>query len=166
MNKVIFIVFLVFCAIPMSAQSNSSIVQSEMNADTQRVDSLEHALSYLNLSYELGRLSTDLTIFSNEVRIFSLGIRLDLATRNFAYQLRTGNRQYYESCLERKQSYCDLIEAKKNFFALMLITHSFSESELGTLMANYNLINDAFQLLEKSVNFLKITIDAYNEAMD
>ena len=50
--------------------------------------------------------------------------------------------------------------------SLMLITHSFSESELGTLMANYNLINDAFQLLEKSVNFLKITIDAYNEAMD
>lgn len=102
-------------------------------------------------------------MFANDVYTRSIAIRLDIYNRNLDYRLGDSYKQYYESCLRKKKAFCSLIEAKKTFFALKVMTYPYSESEFDALMASYSVINDAYSALETSMNLLKITIDAYNE---
>ena len=44
----------------------------------------------------------------------------------------------------------DSIEAKKTLYLIKVITYPYSESELKTLKASYNVINDAYDSLGKS----------------
>ena len=149
----------------ISTQAQSQYSQMEVQAFVQRVDSLEHQLSYLQLTYELYTLNSDITMFANEVYTKSIAIQFDLYNRNFNSKLGNSYLQYYESCIRKKQSISGLIEAKKKFFTLKVITYPYTESELNTLMASYNVINDAYDALEYSMNLLKITVDAYRERM-
>lgn len=156
---------LVFVLFTISIQAQSQNQQVEMQTLVQKVDSLEHELSYLKLTYELYTLNSDITMFANEVNTRSIEIRLYLYNRNFNSKLGNSYQQYYEACLRRKQSIFGLIEAKKKFFTLKVITYPYTESELSTLMASYKVIDDAYDALEHSMNMLKITIDAYKELM-
>lgn len=137
----------------------------EEQALVQRVDSLEHELSYLKLTYELYTLNSDITMFANKVYTKSVSIRLDLYNRNFNSKLGNAYQQYYESCLGKQQSILNLIEAREKSFALKVIIYPYTESELDVLMASYNVIDDAYGTLEQSMNMLKITIDAYRGLM-
>ncbi len=149
----------------ISIQAQSKDSQMEVQSLVHRVDSLEHELSYLKLTYELYTLNSDIIMFANELYTKSIAIQLNLYNRNFNSKLGNSYQQYYESCLRKKQSISGLIEAKKRFFTLKVITYPYSESELNTLMASYNVIDDAYDSLKQSMNMLKITVDAYKELM-
>lgn len=163
MRKLLFFLVCALSSISIQAQSQDS--QMEVHTLVHRVDSLEHELSYLNLTYELYTLNSDITMFANEVYTKSIALQLNLYNRIFNSKLGQSYQQYYESCLHKKQSLYRLIEAKKEFFTLKVITYSYTESELDTLMAKYNIIDSAFDTLEQSMSMLKITIDAYKELM-
>ena len=154
---------LVLSIFSVNAQSQNS--QEEMQTLVQRVDSLEHELSYLKLTYELSTLNSDMTLFTNEINIKSLEIRLNLYNRNFNSQLGYAYQRYYKSCQEHKQSISKLIEAKKTFFVLKVITYPFSESEKNMLKASYNMIDDEYELIGNSMELLKIVVDAYNKSL-
>lgn len=151
------------CAFCFSPHVQSQNTQVQMQTLVQKADSLEHELSYLKLSYELSTLKSDITILKNEVGITSASLKVDIYNRNFSSKLSDSNQQYYEACLEQKDSFSKLIEAKKTFFAFNIITHPYSDSELDVLITNYNVITKAFDALEKSIELLKITIDIYTE---
>lgn len=114
---------LVLSIFSVNAQSQNS--QEKKQTLVQRVDSLEHELSYLKLTYELSTLNSDMTLFSNAINIKSLEIQLNLYNRNFNSQLGYAYQRYYKSCQERKQSISELIESKKTFFVLKVITYPF-----------------------------------------
>lgn len=154
---------LVLSIFSVNAQSQNS--QEKMQTLVQRVDSLEHELSYLKLTYELSTLNSDMTLFSNAINIKSLDIQLNLYNRNFNSQLGYAYQRYYKSCQERKQSISELIEAKKTFFVLKVITYPFSESEMNTLKTSYNVIDNAYESIETSMELLKIVVDAYNKSL-
>ena len=154
---------LVLSIFSVNAQSQNS--QEKMQTLVQRVDSLEHELSYLKLTYELSTLNSDMTLFSNAINIKSLDIQLNLYNRNFNSQLGYAYQRYYKSCQERKQSISELIEAKKTFFVLKVITYPFSESEMNTLKTSYNVIDNAYESIETSIELLKIVVDAYNKSL-
>lgn len=154
---------LVLSIFSVNAQSQDS--QEEMQTLVQRVDTLEHELSYLKLTYELNTLNADMNLCSNEMEIKSLGIQLNLSNRNLNSQLGYAYQQYYESCLDRNQTFYKLIEAKKKLFALKVMTYPFSESEMDALMASYNVIDQSYKVMGKSMELLKIVIDAYNESL-
>lgn len=154
---------LVLSIFSVNAQSQNS--QEKMQTLVQRVDSLEHELSYLKLTYELSTLNSDMTLFSNAINIKSLDIQLNLYNRNFNSQLGYAYQRYYKSCQERKQSISELIEAKKTFFVLKVITYPFSESEMNTLKTSYNVIDNAYKSIETSMELLKIVVDAYNKSL-
>lgn len=154
---------LVLSIFSVNAQSQNS--QEKMQTLVQRVDSLEHELSYLKLTYELSTLNSDMTLFSNAINIKSLDIQLNLYNRNFNSQLGYAYQRYYKSCQEKKQSISELIEAKKTFFVLKVITYPFSESEMNTLKTSYNVIDNAYESIETSMELLKIVVDAYNKSL-
>ena len=168
MKKILSFLVFVFPFISIQARSQDSLPQNpqvEKQTLVQRVDSLEHELSYLKLTYELYTLNSDIKMFANEVDTKSIEIRLDLYNRNFNYKLGDSYKQYYESCQHHQQSIFRLIEARKKFFDLKVMTYPYSESELNTLMASYNVVNEAYDILDRSMKKLKIIIDAYNELM-
>ena len=85
MNKFLCSLVFVLSFSSVHAQSNDS--QKEIQTLVQRVDSLEHELSYLKLTYELNTLNSDITMFANEVYTKSIAIQLDLYNRNFNSKL-------------------------------------------------------------------------------
>lgn len=163
--KKIFYTLLVLGLSIFSVNAQSQNSQEKMQTLVQRVDSLEHELSYLKLTYELSTLNSDMTLFSNAINIKSLDIQLNLYNRNFNSQLGYAYQRYYKSCQERKQSISELIEAKKTFFVLKVITYPFSESEMNTLKTSYNVIDNAYKSIETSMELLKIFVDAYNKSL-
>lgn len=163
--KKIFYTFLVLMLSIFSVNAQSQNSQEKMQTLVQRVDSLEHELSYLKLTYELSTLNSDMTLFSNEIHSKSLEIQLYLYNRNFNSQLGNAYQQYYKSCQEKKQSISELIEAEKTFFVLKVITYPFSESEMNALKAKYKVIDKAYDSLSKSMELFKIVMDAYNESL-
>lgn len=164
MKKIFYtLLVLVLSIFSVNAQSQNS--QEKMQTLVQRVDSLDHELSYLKLTYELSTLNSDMELFSNAINIKSLDIQLNLYNRNFDSQLGYAYQRYYKSCQERKQSISELIEAKKTFFVLKVITYPFSESEMNTLKTSYNVIDNAYKSIETSMELLKIFVDAYNKSL-
>ena len=163
--KKIFCTLLVLVLSIFSVNAQSQNSQEKMQTLVQRVDSLEHELSYLNLTYELSTLNSDMTLFSNAIDIKSLEIQLNLYTRNFNSQLGYAYQRYYKSCQEHKQSISKLIEAKKTFFVLKVITYPFSESEMNRLKESYNAIDNAYELIGNSMELLKVVVDAYNNSL-
>ena len=53
--------------------------------------------------------------------------------------------------------------ANFGWLLIKVITYPYSESELKTLKASYNVINDAYDSLGKSMELLEIVIDTYNK---
>ena len=142
MNKFLCSLVFVLSFSSVYAQSNDS--QKEIQTLVQRVNS-------------------DITMFANEVYTKSIAIQLDLYNRNFNSKLGDAYQQYYETCQRKKQSISELIEAKKTLYLIKVITYPYSESELKTLKASYNVINDAYDSLGKSMELLEIVIDTYNK---
>lgn len=132
---------------------------------SQKVDSLEHELSYMKLSYALDALNNDITMFNNKVYTKAIEIQLNIYTGNFDASLSEAYQKCFKSFINHKQSLYELIEAKKTFFAIKVYTYQYSELELDTLLASYNVINSAYEELESSMNLLKIAIDAYTKLM-
>lgn len=131
----------------------------------QKVDSLEHELSYIKLKFELNSLNSDLNTFTNEVYAKSIAIQLDIYNRDIDYQLGDVYRQYYEQCVSKKESLSKLIEAQKTLFAVNLIANPYSESEMDILKASYKVINTAYDVLEVALKRLKIVTDGYNRLL-
>ena len=104
-------------------------------------------------------------MFANEVYTKSIAIQLDLYNRNFNSKLGDSYQRYYESCQRKKQSISELIEAKKTLYLIKVITYPYSESELKTLKASYNVIDNVYDSLGNSMDLLKIVIDTYNKSL-
>lgn len=147
----------------VSAHAQSQDLQKDVQILAQRVDSLEHELSYLKLNYELNKLNSDITMFANEVSTKSVGIQLNFYNRNFYSKLGDAYQRYYESCQYRKRAISENIEASKTFYMVKVMTYPYTENELEVLKASYNVIDNAFDTLETSMDVLKNAIDAYNK---
>lgn len=165
MRTLIFLIisFFIYFSMPIKAQSTNE--QTNIESLTQRVDSLEHELSYLKLIYELSSLNSDISMFSNDVKINAIDIKLDIYNRNFNYKLGNAYLQFYESCQDKMESLQELIKQKKEFLALKVITYPFTESELGVLLTSYNTIDSAYKHLESSMKLLKVNLDFYRKSM-
>ena len=158
-----------FCCVLMfflfSCPVQSQDLRKEMQTLVQRVDSLEHALSYRSLTYELKTLTDDIQMFISEIYIQSIEIRLNLYNRVLNTQLGDVYQQYYESCQSKKEAIYELVETKNIFFTLKIISDPYSESELNMLKVSCDVMNKAYESLEQSMGLLKTALDAYKEML-
>ncbi|MCR8917224.1 hypothetical protein [Bacteroides sp. ET225] len=158
-----FLCLFVFMFSLFSVHAQSQDTREGMQMLVQRIDSLEHELSYLKLTYAVNTLNSDIAVFANEVYAKSIAIRLDIYSRNFDSKLGDSYQQYYESCQHKKQSISELIEVRKISFTLSVMTHPYSENELDMLKASYGVVDHGYDALEGSMDLLKLTIDEYNK---
>lgn len=159
MEKILCLIVFMLSCFTIHAQSQNQ--QEEIKALVQRVDSLEHELSYLKLSYELNTLYTDMTMLTSQVEIKLSDIKMDIYHRNFNPQFVDMYQRYYESCQGQKQAFSKNIEATKELFFLKVMTHSYSETELSVLNASYERIDKVFESLETTIDYFKAIADVY-----
>ena len=78
MNKII--ISFIFALSFFTAQAVSQNDKKDISTISlsQKVDSIEHELSYLKMSYELSSLNNDITMFANEIYTKSLAIQLNI----------------------------------------------------------------------------------------
>lgn len=163
MNKFLFSLVLTLLSFPTYACAQNS--QEELRALVQRVDSLEHELSYLKLNYDLKTLNNDINMFANEVYANYIGIKLDLYLRNFDTRLGEVLRQNYKAYKEKQEAISGLVEITKQSFNLKILIYPYSEKELNVLKSSYDTIDTAYDTLKGAMNLLKIVVDAYNESL-
>lgn len=163
MNKILFSLVFVLFSFPTYVYAQNS--QEDLRALIQKVDSLEHELSYLKLSYDLQTLNYDINMFANEVYARSIAIELSFRHQNFDSRLGDMYQGYYEACQSKKESLEGLIDIRKKYFILRTMTYPYSKTELSTLKASYDVIDDAYDTLESSMDLLKVILDAYLEAL-
>lgn len=163
MNK--FLCSLVFVLSFFSIHAQSQNSHEEYKNLVQKVDSLEHELSYLKLTYGLNTLKSDMEMFSKDIDTKSIEIQLKLYNRDFNPELGDLYQQYYKKCQRHKKVISEAIEAQKILYTFKVMTYPYSESELKALKISYDLINSTFESLEVSMDVLKATIDLYNESL-
>lgn len=161
MNRLFFILAFILSGVVAQAQSQDQ--KEEIQSLVQRIDSLEHELSYLQLTYALSTLNSDVTMFANEIDIKSVAIQLDISNRDFDRELGEAYKEYLDVCLKKQESYNRLIDAKKELFVAMVYKCNFSESELNVLKGYYDHITYTYGKLESSMKFLELTIKVYRQ---
>ena len=134
MNKFLFSLVLTLLSFPTYACAQNS--QEELRTLVQRVDSLEHELSYLKLNYDLKTLNNDITTLTNEVYANYIGIKLDLYLRNFDTRLGEVLRQNYKAYKEKQEAISGLVEITKQSFNLKIATIYFI---VPSIVYNYGL---------------------------
>lgn len=159
MNKFLCVIVFVISFFSLQAQTQDS--KDEMQVLVQRVDSLEHELSYLSLSYELQTLVYDMSFLSNALYDKCLTIQLYMYNRNFDYEIYNMYEQYYDAAQIRKQSISELVEVKKVLLTVMIVTRNYSETEKDTLIKLNEVINSTHNTLEVAMDTFKSYIDMY-----
>lgn len=130
-----------------------------------RIDSLEHELSYIKLSYELYTLNSDLAVFKNDIGIATNAMQINIYTRNFDYELYKSYKNNYEVNKDRLLSFQELIETKKTYFWLKIITYPYTEDEKKILLSSYTIIDKGYSALESSLKLMKICLDMYKKSL-
>ncbi len=161
MKKILFL--LVFAISITSAHAQTENQLEETSALVQRIDSLEHELAYLKLHYELSSLKSELNIQANQISIKSSEISINIFHSNFNSKLGEIYKQYYEVCVDNKESIKRLIDTKIKLLATMVLTNSFSEEELNVLILMISTIESGYKALEASINSLEVSVDFYND---
>ena len=163
MNKLMCL--LAFALSLFSVHAQTQKTENVLPVLTEKVDSLEHELAFLRLDYEIKTLNYDITMFADEMDAKSSAISLNLYTGNFDYRLKNAYSQNFESCLAKKQSMSELVKSKKRYIYARIMTYPYSDAELDMLMGGYRIIDKAWDSLEKSMDLLKVTLDAYSDSM-
>ncbi len=161
MNK--FLCSIVFVLSFFSVHAHAQDLQEEMKKLVERVDSLEHALSYQKLVYDLSMLQSDINIMSNSVNSKCIDIQLKLYTRNLNSVLYDVYVELYNACQFNKNALFERFETQKNH--LLLVVATYSEKEQNVLLTGYNAINSSKTLLERSMEMFKFLIDSYKEEL-
>lgn len=170
-RKELVLILVLLCTTIAYAQKNDSsfmVAPADSTKDislTQRVDSLEHELSYIKLSYELYTLNNDLSIFNNDIGVRTNAIQINIYTHNFDYKLYKAYKDNYEATKDKLLSYQDLIETKKTYFWLKIITYPNTEVEKKLLLSSYMTIDKGYSQLESSLKLMKICLDMYKDSL-
>lgn len=163
MNRILILSALILSFLSIQAQSTNH--QAELQALTLKVDSLDHELAYLKVTYELNLLSSDMTMLKNEIYSRAIAIKLDIRARDFNSKIDNMNQELYDSFKNQIDSFHKLADAKKEYFFAMTTKYSFSESELRILTMGCERINLQFDQLEKTMDLFKTVVDYYSFKM-
>ena len=106
-----------------------------------------------------------MSTFKNEIGIASNAIQINIYTRNFDYELYKSYKDNYEANKDKLLSFQELIEAKKTYFWLKIITYPYTENEKKMLLLSYTTIDKGYSALESSLKLMKVCLDMYKDSL-
>lgn len=126
---------------------------------SHKIESIEHELSYLKLTYELCTLINELNNLRLEVLISINDIQNDYYNRGYDKKMKNTYFKTYDSYKQRVKSMPELISLKKEYFNLMMLSKSFTTSEQELLHGYYNGIDLHFNALNDTIESMKTVLN-------
>lgn len=161
MKKIFCLLLFVVSFTAVMAQSKNQ--QEEKPALEQRVDSLQHELSFLKAKYELEQLNSQMQMYSYGIDIKVNAIDIDRARKIFESRLATAFQSDYESFKGLTNALKERVDSTKLFTVLQLMKYSFSDSEVQALKYQINILDLSLDALEKHLDLYKISLDEYKK---
>ncbi len=159
MNKII-VALVVFALSSFALEIKAHDQKTDIATLTQRVDSLEREVEFLKLNSELRSLYSDIKMLDLDVYTLSVDIRLEMSN-HFDPKLCESYKSLYKTFILRNDAISKNIRINQLYFELMLATTEFNDIELAKLNVNMDLINNANEMLNNSLEMLRLVINAY-----
>lgn len=160
MKKILLL--LVFGLFLLSSQAQTQTqLENQVNQLQQKVDSLDHELSYLQLSFKLESFKTELTLFSHDLSILVLEIKANSYNGKLSYSTGELYKENYELQLLKKKAFDNYLKSIKGFFAEKIMSNSYTQTELEALFSDLNVIEKSFDSLDYALKLLKATLKDY-----
>lgn len=163
MRRLILILICALGMVPMHINAQTSDEKAPIDALAQKVDSLEHELEYLNLSFEFESFYNRIYRLNNDVRIRIIDVHFFTDHKYF-------KKKYWELCIEDYKGYMRNMETlkaalewKQLRFGLYKII--FSEAETENLSLILKMAENMYLQAENSLNSYKRAIDYYRDEL-
>lgn len=130
---------------------------------TEKVDSLEHQLDFLKLSYEVYTLNTDLKLFTSDVNSQIKDMKISIYHHDCDRDMYRMYSRMYDAYRENLESTKGLIESKQGLFVAMMISREWSDSELSVLTQSYDMTKGLYHQAELVLDMMKDVLDIYRK---
>lgn len=161
------ILSIVFFASFLFAQSQILVIDSLKESSTliNRVESLEHELSYLKLSYELDKLAMDIQFCQLDISKSVTDIRYYLSQKFFKRKLASALEEGYEVSKTSVQSLIDRAYLMESRIENDSNLYSYEESEKMQLTVKLTYIKLLMKSFEPSLNKYESIVDYYKDKL-
>ena len=162
MKKLLLIILFAF-GIQAIQASDSKHLQIQVDSLTEKVDSLSNELSFLELSYELYTLNTDIQMFNydvnNQLTDMKFSILHDYCDKEAYRKLK----KLYNSFKERIEAIKELMEKKGELFVVTFVVSNFTEAQIDILSHNYKMAEAHHHQSEFLLEAMKEHMDWYEK---
>lgn len=161
------ILSIVFFVPFLFAQAQTSVIDSLEKSSTliNRVESLEHELSHLKLSYELDKLAMDIQLCQLDISKNVTDIRYALSQKFFKKKLASAFEEEYEASRTSVQSLKDRVCLMESKIEDDSNLYSYEESEKVQLTLRLVYIRLLMKSFEPSLNVYESTVDYYKDKL-
>ena len=168
MKRYVFLIAMTMCCIASFGQQRNNTLDSlnnEVKELTQKVSSLDHELKFLSLSYDLYRINTDLTLFSEEIRITGNEVKNLIYRDYYKYDIYKSYKDNYDVSMKKLNVFEELIKSAQYKYDAFCTTYSLYEVELNNFKGSWGYIKAGYVYLQKTLEMYKIYLDTYEEAL-
>lgn len=168
MKKIIFSLLLLIFGLSVYAQQAECIQEcrNDIQQLVQKVDSLEHQLTYLNLCYELDILHLNIQDSTNEIYSHSQSLQMNVVAHYYRKKELDSKTEYYQSFKYNYIKKQELFDALKEFYMVSKIANKFSDSEIRLLNMRIQLIENDFDVLKSNMYLFKTAIEGYADLIN
>lgn len=145
--------------------------KAETNTDSKieelsvQVDSLNHQINYLQMSFEAYVLNTDLKIFIQNVKSEIEDMKMRIYHRNCDRDMYGKYNRLYDAFRDNLEATKGLIEVKQRLCHAMMITGEWSEEENSVLTKSFNITKGLYKQAELLLDMMKDYIDLYRKCI-
>ena len=159
MRKFISSILFIFCFISVFAQSQD--LQTEILVLNQKVDSLENKVSYLQLSLDINKLSSDIVNDKYYMDLCNTQLQLYFYAKNFDVRFVDSYKSVYNTYLDREQTHKELYEQLKELYFTNRMFHSFAKLDIESLNIGFSTLENEMASYSVSLKHLKDIIEIY-----
>lgn len=163
--KKLFITLALILSLSFVTVNAQSSEQEEIKTLTQRVDSLEHELTFLQLKYELSELVNEMSIFEGCVNRASITLQIYCTQKDYDFDLYESIKGNYLASKERFDSFPESIDILKEYVAYKITTYPFPEKEKELLITKCNALDMELRVVESSLTVYKNALELYKKGL-
>lgn len=140
---------------------SSSISVDSLNV---KLNTLQHSYDFLYCDYELHKVITNLSEFSNTTNISSNSLLISYYNSRF-------DRDLYSSCLGLYNAKTENFNSLKENIGITtlaildkMLSSNFTEKEIAVIENRFKLIESQMSTAEKALNHFEVVLDIYRKA--
>lgn len=129
-----------------------------------KLNTLQHNYDFLYCDYELYKVITNLSEFSNTTNISSNSILISYYNSRFDRNLYTTYLGLYNAKTENFNSLKENIGITTLAILDKMLSSNFTEKEIAVIEGRFKLIDSQLSSAEQALNYFEVVLDTYRKA--